>query len=185
MDHGKGGKSALANAAFIVAMKERDALVAQISELESFKSVLSKRLKTVENFIEIWREFTHASDIRDEHTGIFSGDLSNQTKRGHRNKYGNPDRKTVAAEVKRLILSQGKPVPRSQLSCHLREAGFGFKGPNPERALNAMLWHMRQEIVFLKGHGYWIANRAFPSADYEPRSSAQNIRDPLSIGIVG
>jgi hypothetical protein len=54
---------------------------------------------------------------------------------------------------------------------------------DPEMVLSTMLWRMRDRIARLKTGGYWLAEKAYPEAAYDPQDLVEayhNLNKPLA-----
>ncbi|MDY8109127.1 hypothetical protein U0C82_08210 [Fulvimarina sp. 2208YS6-2-32] len=84
----------------------------------------------------------------------------------------NSRKEDVAAVARLIIMNRGRPVDRETLLHQLREYGLVIEGANPEKAMNTMLWRTREKpeygVIGLRGYGYWLRERAYEPADYDP-----------------
>jgi hypothetical protein len=81
---------------------------------------------------------------------------------------GNPSKEEVAVKVKELILERGLPIARNDLFEALESRGIIIRGADPKVVLGTMLWRT-EDIIRLRGHGYWLKNRPFEPAGYNPK----------------
>lgn len=60
----------------------------------------------------------------------------------------------ILEEVRRIILSQGHPMTRSQLVERLEARGFKLPGSDKRKVLGTNIWRSRQ-FDHIEGEGYW------------------------------
>lgn len=80
----------------------------------------------------------------------------------------NPDRETVVQLAYELIDLQGRPMGRAELFEQLANQGVVILGKDPEMVLSTMLWRSKDKIVRLDKFGYWMADKEYEPAKYNP-----------------
>lgn len=81
-------------------------------------------------------------------------------------------RKTIEA-VRAIILAKHRPVPFGELVRELPSRGVVIPGKSPVNNLGARLSNAKgNEIVLLRGFGWWVKERPWPAAKYEPASES-------------
>ncbi len=89
-----------------------------------------------------------------------------------------PDWKTrrrLAAEHRRNLVEAcidylqrtSVPVPRNDLLTMLISNGHEIPSANKASYVTSLLWHSRDRIVTFFNHGYWLADRPYPSLEYQ------------------
>lgn len=143
----------------------RDRLDAELKDLErQIKAKRDERERTVA-FISAWHAFAD-DDAKDRlKDSVQSGDV-HDTAKSQKNK--NPKKEYVAEQTARIIESVGRPMSRSELFKSLKDRGIHLHGKNPEMVLSTMLWRSTDTIVRLQPHGYWLADKPYPPAGYDP-----------------
>ena len=59
-------------------------------------------------------------------------------------------------------------MPRKALLKAVTERGIILSGKDPEMVLSTMMWRMQDEFVRLPRWGYWLKNRPYEPAEYDP-----------------
>jgi hypothetical protein len=59
-------------------------------------------------------------------------------------------------------------MSRNDLFEALESRGIIIRGADPKVVLGTMLWRT-EDIIRLRGHGYWLKNRSFEPAGYNPK----------------
>ena len=95
---------------------------------------------------------------------------------------GNPSKEDVAAKVKELILKRGAPIPRNDLFEVLEFSGIIIRGADPKVVLGTMLWRT-EDIIRLRGHGYWLKDRSFAPAGYNPKRPIEDTMSEHAKGV--
>lgn len=73
----------------------------------------------------------------------------------------------VGLLVTKHLIEVGKPVDRDELTVLLDQ--HGLLPPNYNGSyLSKALAELPDDIIFLRGHGYWLKRRPWPRADYNP-----------------
>lgn len=176
---------ALANA-----NKRRDSLAAEINSLAERADELRRELAKIDAWIAQWHEFATVGTIAATEAGdtaAFSATVSApkagavdkiETKR--RRAAGNPKKEDVAEATRQIILERGEPISRADLFRTLGERGITILSEtDPEMVLSTMLWRMRDKVVRLKTGGYWLTERPYPKAGYNPAETSAELEDVL------
>ena len=112
------------------------------------------------------------------HGGNLAGELKGRSARTK----GNPSKEEVAAKVKVLILERGLPIARNDLFEALESRGIIIRGADPKVVLGTMLWRT-EDIIRLRGHGYWLKDRSFAPAGYNPKRPLEDTMSEHAKGV--
>jgi hypothetical protein len=143
---------------------KRDSLAAEINSLAQRMEELKRDLDKIDAWIAQWREFAGKEEAA---TTSPNSDEPAPASRSARAR-GNPSKEDVAAKVKELILERGLPISRNDLFESLESRGIIIRGADPKVVLGTMLWRT-EGIIRLRGHGYWLKDRSFEPAGYNPK----------------
>ena len=160
------------------AERKRDSLAAEINSLAQRMEELKRDITILDDWISRWHEFADedaAAVAPESHEHAPPAAHSARTK-------GNPSKEDVAAKVKELILKRGAPIPRNDLFEVLESGGIIIRGADPKVVLGTMLWRT-EDIIRLRGHGYWLKDRSFAPAGYTPKSSFEDTMSEHAKGI--
>ena len=147
------------------AERKRDSLAAEINSLAQRMEELKRDITILDDWISRWHEFAGKDETA---AGApESHELAPPAARSARTK-GNPSKEEVAAKVKELILERGLPIARNDLFEALKSLGIIIRGADPKVVLGTMLWRT-DDIIRLRGHGYWLKIRPFEPAGYNPK----------------
>jgi hypothetical protein len=81
----------------------------------------------------------------------------------------------VAEAAREIISEAGEPVMRDVLYFLLAERGIHIHGKDPRMVLSTMLWRTNDQVVRLKGGGYWLADMPYEPAGYDPEEEAVRV----------
>jgi hypothetical protein len=164
------------------AERKRDSLAAEINSLAQRMEEIKRDLDKIDAWIEQWHELTGtlaAAETPD--SASFYGSVSGGAEQKKRRAAGNPKKEDVAEAARRVIQERGEPVSRADLFKALAERGVEIvSGSDPEMVLSTMLWRMQDQIVRLKSGGYWLAERPYPPAAYDPANTEELVKEFLS-----
>jgi hypothetical protein len=146
------------------AERERDSLAAEINSLAQRAEELKREIAKIDDWIVQWHGFAGKEEAT---TAAPKSDEPSPAARSARVR-GNPSKGDVAAKVKELILERGAPIPRNDLFESLESRGIIIRGADPKVVLGTMLWRT-EDIIRLRGHGYWLKDRPFAPASYNPK----------------
>jgi hypothetical protein len=146
------------------AERERDSLAAEINLLAQRTEELKREIAKIDGWIVQWHGFAGKEEAA---TIAPKTDEPAPTARSARAR-GNPSKEDVAAKVKELILERGVPIARNDLFEALESRGIIIRGADPKVVLGTMLWRT-EDIIRLRGHGYWLKERSFEPAGYNPK----------------
>jgi hypothetical protein len=159
------GGTAVTDKALENAERKRDSLAAEINSLARRLEELKRDIVILDDWISRWHEFAG----RDGAAAVASVSAEPaQTAARLARTTGNPSKENVAAKVKELILERGAPIARNDLFEALESRGIIIRGADPKVVLGTMLWRT-EDIIRLRGHGYWLKNRSFEPAGYNPK----------------
>lgn len=147
------------------ASAKRDALAAEINQLQQRLEACRRELSRVDTFLRDWSEFagTHL-----DAQFVEAVDTVEKSVQVRRTRPRNPRKEDVVAKAVQIIESNGQPMSRAELSAALAGHGIVLQGTDPDMVLSTMLWRMQDKIVRLPNHGYWPTNKAYPPAGYDP-----------------
>jgi hypothetical protein len=165
---------------------KRDSLAAEINSLAQKADDLKRELAKVEAWIAQWHQF---ADVRQ--AGLAPNQGAPQNERFPilkgvelpkiRRATGNPKKEEVAEATRQIILERGEPISRGDLFKALADRGLEIiSESDPEMVLSTMLWRMQDQIVRLKSGGYWLAERPYAPAAYDPADAPANTKELLS-----
>lgn len=172
------------------AQSRREALAAQINDTCQMIEEWRRELRRVEDFIRDWHAFANGVDLStpddDDRTLLppppppkSEEDYEPQRKRPNRNS----KKEDVAAMARLYIELMDAPASREELYNQLTREGLIIEGSDPLMVLSTMLWRMRDKagLVRLKTGGYWLAERPYPAAGYDPATpdSLNNLEPDL------
>lgn len=173
------------------ATSSRQSLQDRKRELLAELASIDDRLGQIERFVKDWHYF--AEDGVEQNANTQPVDNSTQgvePEREARPTRRNSSKEDVAATAREIILERGEPVSRKDLFRTLVDRGFIIQGKDPDMVLSTMLWRMRDQIVRVKGGGYWPADIPHPPSGYDPATAtvidnilntpAVEIRDPIT-----
>lgn len=115
---------------------------------------LVKEIERINSFIEMYREFS-GSPIK----GAI--DTETRAERGVGAKIGD-----VAHAI---ITAAGRPVPRPELLMSIEATGLKIGGKDPAATLASALWRDKDRFVSIKNYGYWLKERPYHHAHYDPQ----------------
>ena len=159
----------------------RDEVLLKIDEIESKIKALEQQLTIfrgargdIERFIADWHRFAGTAFSEPEPESTLSKvpqqeTISQEVRRGRVT--GNPRKEIVASTAREVIRKADRSLSRAELYQALREQGIVIQGADPEKTLSTMLWRMRNEVVRVRGGGYWLAGIPNESVGYDPATS--------------
>ena len=160
------------------AERKRDSLAAEINSLAQRMEELKPDIAMLDDWISRWHEFAGedaAAVAPESHEHAPPAARSARTK-------GNPSKEDVAAKVKELILERCAPIPRNDLFEVLESRGIIIRGADPKVVLGTMLWRT-EDIIRLRGHGYWLKDRSFAPAGYNPKRPLEDTMSDHAKGV--
>ena len=131
------------------------------------KQALLQELHKVEQFLALYAEFSGSATTPDTGTA--------HTPETRRASSKTASATIVDASVE-AIEAAGRPLSRQTLLEMLHGRGIQIGGKDPGATLGSALWRAKDTVVSLKGFGYWLRQRSFPEAGYDPA-------DPASPGV--
>jgi hypothetical protein len=141
--------------------------ISRKAELEARKVALDKELAEIDLFLRLHEKFSGTKDeARDddpEHRVHISPDATLPA----------PDRKRgrpadFAQIMERVLTDVGRPLGRPEFVDELSKRGISIPSEDKPRYLGTILWRHRDVFRNLPGHGYWLRNRPYPQANYDP-----------------
>lgn len=188
------------DAAYRNAMLVRDQIDGRIKKLKQELEVLEHEADRVARFLSDWEEFaniqvagsvdTDVSIAKNSGFATFSSadsdpdDLHSAAATSGCPKpvsarAQNPPKERVGDVVQEILQTEGKPISRETLFSMLPDHGIMLHGKDPQMVFSTMLWRMKERFVRLQGWGYWLTDKPFAPARYEPESVAENDDDEL------
>lgn len=153
----------------INAKTKRKQLLARKAELRREREAVDAQLQDVEKFLALYSTFSKGEQEHLPNFGTESGPESPRLIRARTNS----DKEDVADAARVVIARHGQPVMRADLFRELIELGLKIDGKDPEMVLSTMLWRQKDKVVRLKkGGGYWLPERPWEPAGYEPTEEA-------------
>jgi hypothetical protein len=168
------------------AERKRDSLAAEINSLAQRMEELKRDLAKIDAWIAQWHELAGplAATKEAAYASMFGSDSGGDSEPKRRRSTGNPKKEDVAEAARKIIKERGEPVSRSDLFKALADVGIVISSEtDPEMVLSTMLWRMRDRIARLKTGGYWLAEKAYPEAGYDPQDLVEayhNLNMPLA-----
>lgn len=148
-----------------------DAIVARMAErtetihnLEIEQNEDRERLKTVGEFLKVWRA---AHGIK-EATEAPLARIVPRIRLRIPQRPKNPDRNLVVDKAREIIRQFGAPVSRANLFDMLNNEGIKIYGKDPHMVLSTMLWRDKERIVRLGVNGYWLKELPYEPLSYDP-----------------
>lgn len=152
------------------ATEQKERLEKEISALERDLAKKKGALAQTKGFIQAWHAFVE-KDFQTQFLDLGDVPVTSQT----RKKPQNPKKEFVAARAAEIIASTGRPMPRAELFKALEQQDIVLKGSNPEMVLSTMLWRCPDVVVRLPPHGYWLADRPYDPAGYDPKKTTPDV----------
>ncbi|WP_375598313.1 hypothetical protein [Devosia sp. Naph2] len=156
-------------------LNEKVKLTAERAALDKRATELDKLIHRVESLVAALQQVKSAQDtearIRNDESAASENyalvhDLDPPAR--------NPKKEEVAKVAREIIEEAGHPLNRGDLFQRLQSKGIDLQGANPQMVLSTMLWRAGEKagIVRLKrsGGGYWLKERPWPDAGYDPES---------------
>ena len=165
---------------------KRDSLATEIDSLAQRMEELKREKAKIDDWIAQWHEFagTLAATEKDDLASMLGPDSGDDDIPKRRRSTGNPKKEDVAEATRKIIKERGEPVSRSDLFKALADMGIVISSEtDPEMVLSTMLWRMRDRVARLKTGGYWLAEKAYPEAGYDPQDLVglyHNLKKPLT-----
>lgn len=150
------------------AERERDALAVKVNAAQAQIDDWKREIARIDQFVADWHRFAGTSP---EVLPATSDKVTTK-----RSTAKNSAKEDVARVTRELIAVHGTPIQRPVLLKLLRERGLVIEGAEPETVLSTMLWRMSKgaQIVHLKGIGYWMSEKDWPSAGYSPQNESES-----------
>jgi hypothetical protein len=156
------------------ALALRDELAKRINDAQQGIEAMRQELRAVEAFLEQYSQLAARSQ------GVTSGASDETTASKPRFVFGvrtldsaparlkNSKKEEVARVAREILAGQDKPMLRRELLKAVTERGIILSGKDPEMVLSTMMWRMQNEFVRLPRWGYWLKNRPYEPAEYDP-----------------
>ncbi len=135
-----------------------------LQEKERLETLLKDFQKKIEEIGADLSSINHYIDVHNKLVG--KEPVSKNILYNKKSHFSNMPKEYIAEQCIKIILSNKKPMNRSELYESLNKSGVIINGSEPEKVLSTMLWRMKDKVVRLPGFGYWPADLDFPAADY-------------------
>ena len=145
------------------AKQKKVLLVDQISQAEEWLKAARAEILKIDAFVAEWHAYAKLNA-----KGAPKLDDMPSVPVAAQKPQPNSKKEEVALLARTLIEIKGAPMTRNELMPKLREMGVVINGTDPDMVLSTMLWRMRDQIVRLSKHGYWLADRPYTPAGYIP-----------------
>ena len=122
-----------------------------------------------ERFIADWEEFSGKKAPR-----VVSPHLPDDEAAQKPKKPKNPRKEHVVGVAREVVQAAGKPLTRDELFEQMPKHGVIIEGQDPPVVFQTMLWRMKSRLIHLKGHGYWLPERPWGPADYDPEKPSES-----------
>jgi hypothetical protein len=149
------------------------------------RSHLRAQLREIERFIELYQELRKPtpseqaelaladdSGTTQEHDKTASGEDGASTEvrvPDEDEEAGGLSRVELLPHIRAVIEDAGKPLTRGQLLMKLDSRGAKVGGKaNRSKNMGTIMWRLRDDFVNLQGLGYWLRDRPYAPADYDP-----------------
>lgn len=154
------------DAALKNAKAQRKQLVDERLALHDRLTALDTQIGKIDNFIKDWHAFAEGEAV----SAVDNSESPEQNKQAPSPKKvtGNSPKEEVAKAAREIILERGSAIKRDELYDLLTSRGLVIQGKDPQMVLSTMLWRMKDEIVRVKGGGYWVADVSNPELEYDP-----------------
>ena len=93
-------------------------------------------------------------------------------------------REQLRPKLREIIYEANRPLTRSGLLKALDERGIPIGGTNRSKNMGTIMWRLSDDFVSLEGFGYWLRDRPYPPAGYDPadQNSPEAIKYTLGGG---
>ncbi len=175
----------MTDTAFETAKAKREQLLKRKTELRKERAFIDAQLNDVDKFIALYESF--AAGVADtlEHFANTEGESPAVSPKRRRIR-PNSKKEDVAEAARVVIAQRGEPVMRSEMFKELIRQGYKIEGSDAEMVLSTMLWRMKDHVIRLRGGGYWLPERPWEPANYEPTKAvlkAFNLREACRMTI--
>lgn len=126
---------------------------------------LESEIAELENWIVMWHQLTGTSA-----KPTAAERMQNSVEISKRVRPKNPDREVVVEYVLQIIQEKNEAQSRKDLFDELIARNVIIRGKDPEMVLSTMLWRSRDKIVRIPGHGYWLKDKPYDAAYYDPQN---------------
>lgn len=168
--HHKGGR--MSDVALTKAERKRlelqekiVSLMNKLAEIQADLDALQKEKAKLDQFIDTWYEL--AGEPRPK-TALAAAPATISISLTASARSKNPEREVVVEKALGYIRAVGHPLPRKEIFERLKADGVVIYGKDPEMVLSTMLWRSQDQIVRLRGFGYWPKDTPYDQAGYDP-----------------
>jgi hypothetical protein len=89
----------------------------------------------------------------------------------------NPSYKVLIPAVAEILANQGRPMKRGPLLRALSDRGLTLLGRDPTNVLGTIIFnHARDQLVNLPSYGYWLIERPYEPAGYDPKTWQRELK---------
>lgn len=144
------------DAAIRNAIQQQKALLDERARLSERVTEVTQALAKIDRFIAEWKRFAGEIESADEENP------------SPQSRPVNPTKEEVGDIVARILDQVGQPMGRGALFDALRVSGVELQGKDPQMVLSTMLWRMQGRFIRIPKHGYWIKDKPYAPAGYQP-----------------
>jgi hypothetical protein len=167
------------------------------------RAELRTQLKEIDKFLELYEEFKvpgdpaqptfqihyrgeglpEQSESESEQAGEMKADEMTPSQETEEGEDGVPGltRAALLPHIKATILEAQRPLTRGQLLQKLDMKGVRVGGKaDRSKNMGTIMWRLREHFVNLQGFGYWLRDRPFPLAGYDP----EDLNSPEAIDYI-
>jgi len=142
------------------------------------RAALAEEIEKLDKLIELWTWWRDAAEPiapqadsstdsgKSPQAGLQSGT------EGDREKHASPA--VVVQESRAALLAAERPLKRGALLAALVKRGVKVGGSDKSKVLGTTLWRAK-EFVSLPGWGYWLKDRPYAPALYDPHSIVSSL----------
>lgn len=149
------------------ALKKRNELASEINQTLERVNSLKKDLAGIDRFINDWYEYAGVEPPGDNLSVKTDGTTVKPARPN------NPRKEDVAIAARKIIAKYGHPLSQKELLQALDDAKVIIQGTDRNKVLSTMLWRTNDQVVRLKGYGYWLPERPWLDANYYPEETEE------------
>lgn len=150
----------------------------------SRRATLLEEIDKLDKLIELWRWWqgsglaTPDASPENNDSAVGSASSSKGGTEGDRETHASPAE--VSREVLAVLVAAERPLKRGALLSALSKRGVKVGGTDKSKVLGTILWRAKDQFVSLSGWGYWIKDRPYPPALYDPLKVTDSQEDPFA-----
>jgi hypothetical protein len=136
------------------------------------RAALLQELEKLDSFIELYHELSRGSDMDKSSepapSGMTLGPSLITSGRVFVAGHTRVRPRSLAPMVREILLEQGRPMTRTQITEALRAKNITMPSPDEARYLGTILWRFRDEFINIEGEGYWPRDIPCQAVEYVP-----------------